>query len=284
MIYPIANKTLRRDCIKQGKCPECGSELDTGFECNNQACQFDAAPEVAELATIILLVSERADPNLILTRLRSFVAAEKEAYEKAMADLRTAVARESREIEQTLGKALGYPWYKDDPKNFPNATEANGVCVGEHVPASLAVEAARKIADLTRERDEARAMQRGAEQAFDVADKLACREKERAEKAEAEAAAMQDAWTDTNKCLGIDIRCEGDDAARAFNKLAGIMDAPSTAGRNLLARMERMRTALSEALVCARASLRVELRDLPWPAGSKEARWEAALTDKEPTP
>ena len=53
--------------------------------------------------------------------------------------------KESQEIEQILGKALGYPWYKDDPKNFPNATEADGVCVGDHTAWSLAMCAADKI-------------------------------------------------------------------------------------------------------------------------------------------
>lgn len=46
---------------------------------------------------------------------------------------------------QTLGKALGYPWYKDDQKNFPGATEEHGVCVGEHVAESIAMEAAKEI-------------------------------------------------------------------------------------------------------------------------------------------
>jgi hypothetical protein len=53
--------------------------------------------------------------------------------------------KESEEIEQILGKALGYPWYKDDPKNFPNATEADGVCVAPNTAASLAMHAADKI-------------------------------------------------------------------------------------------------------------------------------------------
>jgi hypothetical protein len=56
--------------------------------------------------------------------------------------------KEIEEIEQILGKALGYPWYKDDPKNFPNATEADGVCVGENTAWSLAMEAADLIAKL----------------------------------------------------------------------------------------------------------------------------------------
>ena len=55
------------------------------------------------------------------------------------------------EIEQRLGKALGYPWYKDDPKNFPDATEKDGVCVGAHVAESLAAEAASVIIKLRKE-------------------------------------------------------------------------------------------------------------------------------------
>ena len=46
------------------------------------------------------------------------------------------------EIQQLLGKALGWPWYKDDQKNFPGATEADGVFVGEHVAVTLAAEIA----------------------------------------------------------------------------------------------------------------------------------------------
>ena len=62
--------------------------------------------------------------------------------------LRNAFAKSNEEICQTLGKALGYPWFKDDPKNFPNATGADGVCVGDHVAESLAAEAADAIAAL----------------------------------------------------------------------------------------------------------------------------------------
>src|SRR6202795_2217532 len=51
----------------------------------------------------------------------------------------------ANEVEQVLGKALGYPKYSDDQKNFPGTTEADGVCVGEHVPESLLSEAAGKL-------------------------------------------------------------------------------------------------------------------------------------------
>jgi hypothetical protein len=60
--------------------------------------------------------------------------------------LKAACAREEYDIQQTLGKALGYPWFKDDQTNFPGATEENGVCVGEHVAVTLAMEAAKQLA------------------------------------------------------------------------------------------------------------------------------------------
>jgi len=56
-----------------------------------------------------------------------------------------AYAKQVHDVEQTLGQALGYPWYKDDQKNFPGATEADGVCVGEEVPETLAALAAAQI-------------------------------------------------------------------------------------------------------------------------------------------
>ena len=65
--------------------------------------------------------------------------------------LRRACAAEELDIQQTLGKALRYPWFKDDPKNFPGATEKDGVCVGGHVAASLADEAAKRIESLAAE-------------------------------------------------------------------------------------------------------------------------------------
>lgn len=46
--------------------------------------------------------------------------------------------QELREVEQILGEALGYPRYMDDQKNFPGASEEDGVCVGEMTPALLA--------------------------------------------------------------------------------------------------------------------------------------------------
>lgn len=59
--------------------------------------------------------------------------------------LRDGLSRVNNDVCQTLGKALGYPWFKDDQKNFPGATEADGVCYGEHVAETIAMEAAEAI-------------------------------------------------------------------------------------------------------------------------------------------
>jgi hypothetical protein len=68
--------------------------------------------------------------------------------------LLVAYSRNEDDIQQTLGKVLGYPWYKDDLENFPGATEADGVCVGEHVSASIAAEAAKVITALRKRVEE----------------------------------------------------------------------------------------------------------------------------------
>ena len=67
--------------------------------------------------------------------------------------LRLACTTMNAEVCQRLGKALGYPWFKDDQENFPGATEENSVCTGEHVAESIAAEAAAEIERLRAERD-----------------------------------------------------------------------------------------------------------------------------------
>jgi hypothetical protein len=61
--------------------------------------------------------------------------------------LEHGIAKQNLEIEQTCGKVLDYPWFKDDQKNFPGATEKDGVCVGEHVAETIAAELARKYTE-----------------------------------------------------------------------------------------------------------------------------------------
>lgn len=60
--------------------------------------------------------------------------------------IRLAVSVSNEEICQTLGRALGYPRYADDPANFPDAMDADGVCVGDHVAETIIAEAAAWIA------------------------------------------------------------------------------------------------------------------------------------------
>lgn len=66
--------------------------------------------------------------------------------ESEIARMHHAYDAYEHEIQQLLGKALGWPWYKDDQKNFPGATEADGVFVGEHVAVTLAAEIAEAYA------------------------------------------------------------------------------------------------------------------------------------------
>jgi hypothetical protein len=78
---------------------------------------------------------------------------------------------EFHNIEQILGAALGFPWFKDDQKNFPNATEADGVCVGDHTAWSLAMCAADKIKELEEELEKWKAC---ADMLFEYADEVKC--------------------------------------------------------------------------------------------------------------
>lgn len=60
---------------------------------------------------------------------------------------------ELEKIEQILGKVLGYPFCKTEPKNyFPDGSESDGVCIGDNNAVSLANEAAKRIEYLEDER------------------------------------------------------------------------------------------------------------------------------------
>lgn len=56
--------------------------------------------------------------------------------------------QDGAEIQNTLAAALGYPWYCDDPANFPDATPADGVIVGDRSVLDLAREAAGRLRKL----------------------------------------------------------------------------------------------------------------------------------------
>lgn len=74
--------------------------------------------------------------------------AEAADFAQKLDTLRKACAKENEEICQILGKVLGYPWYKDDQKNFSGATVEDGVCVGDNVALVLAMQAACRIKNL----------------------------------------------------------------------------------------------------------------------------------------
>lgn len=80
--------------------------------------------------------------------------AEAADFAQQLDTLRKACVKENEEICQVLGKVLGYPWYKDDQKNFLGATEYDGVCVGDNVAITLAMQAAQKIKELKEHIDE----------------------------------------------------------------------------------------------------------------------------------
>lgn len=45
--YPVVSRELRELCVENDGCPECGGELDTGWECND--CDFDGKPIMDKL-------------------------------------------------------------------------------------------------------------------------------------------------------------------------------------------------------------------------------------------
>lgn len=74
-------------------------------------------------------------------------------YYNGMMNLRVAMSYQNEEICQIAGKALGYPYFKDDQKNFPGATEEHGVCVGEHICRTIVEELAEKYLQLKKEKN-----------------------------------------------------------------------------------------------------------------------------------
>jgi len=108
---------------------------------SNERADFIARMEASEFAPTWETIW---DLNAAIACLRADLA----TVERERDRLRKAAVDQNHEIEQILGAALGYPRYCDDPINFPDATEADGVCVGDHVAETLAEEAAARIVTL----------------------------------------------------------------------------------------------------------------------------------------
>jgi hypothetical protein len=120
--------------------------------------------EVPEMVEIVASIIEKQVNPHDGSTLNSFFLEEAELKIKNLKE-------ELEDIEQILGKALKYPWFKDDPKNFPTATEEDGVCVGDHTAWSLAMCAADKIKELEEELAKWKAC---ADMLFVYADELKC--------------------------------------------------------------------------------------------------------------
>jgi len=100
------------------------------------------------MVDILERLRQRDEYEVMLDHLNQPYGLEKSLEHEAADEigrLRLACTKMNDEVCQRLGKALGYPWFKDDQQNFPDATEENGVCTGEHVAESIASEAASWI-------------------------------------------------------------------------------------------------------------------------------------------
>lgn len=104
-----------------------------------ERAEFIARMEASEITPTWATIY---DLNAVVERLRADLA----TAERERDRLRKAAVDQNHQIEQTLGAALGYPRYCDDLETFPEATEADGVCVGDLVAETLAEEAAALIA------------------------------------------------------------------------------------------------------------------------------------------
>lgn len=111
------------------RCADCGSKLSDRIRPNSEA-----APWVIE--AVRKLESDLDDLKATAQKLYKGAFEQQERVQL----LERGIASQNQEIEQMCGRALGYPWYKDDQKNFPGSTDADGVCVGEHVAETVVAE------------------------------------------------------------------------------------------------------------------------------------------------
>jgi len=94
----------------------------------------------------LLLSKQRIKAEILEEELEYYRGvAEQLGAEKAVSQ-RDKMLEEFHEIEQILGKVLGYPFCKTEQKNyFPDGSESDGVCIGDNNAVSLANEAAKRI-------------------------------------------------------------------------------------------------------------------------------------------
>ena len=112
-----------------------------------EICEAASPPELWKAERSLFIKDDGCKDLTFVLHARTALPAALAELQEARAEvsrLRDALIRNDGAISQTLGKALGYPKYADDQKNFPGAT-GDDVCVGDHVAESLACEAAEKL-------------------------------------------------------------------------------------------------------------------------------------------
>lgn len=85
--------------------------------------------------TLVQIMKDYNVPASVLALVRRVV----------IEDIKKQIQSHGATVDQILGKALGYPYYCSDQKNFPGTTPEDGVCTGDEVPESLAEEASRHL-------------------------------------------------------------------------------------------------------------------------------------------
>lgn len=145
MTAPMTHPLTPREKVELKPCPFCGGEAEMfsmsdriGVRCADVMCAGSHRLPAA------------GEDSVALWNRRTALASGSGDHAE-LARLKAAMSKSNDEICQSLGKALGYPWFKDDQRNFPGETEGNGVCVGDHVAESIADEAASRISALLAE-------------------------------------------------------------------------------------------------------------------------------------
>lgn len=132
-------------------CPFCGCQPEESDNNANGICRvscYGCGAEInnwGEINSVKALWNTRSD-----TQIQSLTA-QLEEWEAKTEKWKLAIAKENYEMDQILGKALSYPEAAEDIGGNGDGS----VCTGEHVPTTLAMEAANKIAFLKQALDSA---------------------------------------------------------------------------------------------------------------------------------
>ena len=110
---------------------------------------MDKPSEAAIRAAAEIETASVAIGNKVISKrgMEAIINATMEPKRQQYETLKDACIKTEHEIQQIAGKALGYPRYADDQKNFPGAT-GDDVFVGEHVATTITAELAQRYTSL----------------------------------------------------------------------------------------------------------------------------------------